>query len=81
MPTLMLRGLDAETSARVKSYARTHDLSVSAAAAQLLTIALDHLEARKVAGEARWTGLRKAERSEVARRAAQARWDREREQQ
>lgn len=76
MPTILLRGLDADTSARVKTYARAHDLSVSDAAAQLLRIALDHLEARAAGGRAVREGRTAAEASEAGRRAVAMRWAR-----
>lgn len=74
MPTLMLRGLSSETMACIKAYARREQTQTSVAAAQLLTIALDHLDARS-AGAATTNAKPKRERSESARHAAQARWN------
>lgn len=70
----MIRRIDPETMARVKAYARREQTQTSIAAAQLLTIALDHLDARS-AGAATTNAKPKRERSESARHAAQARWN------
>ncbi len=74
MPTLLARGCAPELAARVKNYARDQELSVSDAVAALLTIALDHQEARSSGGSARWQGTTTADRSQAAIAAVQARW-------
>ena len=73
--TLMLRGLDAALMARVRGYARDKDLSLIEAAAVLLTRGLAQCEAVSAAGFARAASLSPEERSDIARRAARARWE------
>lgn len=72
--SLMLRALPSELVGRITAYARTHELPLPRAAAQLLTIALDHLDARAAGGRASHDGRSAEERSESGRHAARARW-------
>ncbi|OFW05632.1 MAG: hypothetical protein A3H96_11265 [Acidobacteria bacterium RIFCSPLOWO2_02_FULL_67_36] len=64
--------------ARLASYAAARQLSLTAARAELVTIALDHLDARRRGAAASLRGTTKAERSAKARVAGQARWARAR---
>lgn len=75
MPSLMLRALPADLVARVKAYARAKELPLPAAAAQLLTIALDHLDARSAGAVAVNQQRTPEERSAAASKAVQARWE------
>jgi hypothetical protein len=76
MPQIMIRALDLDRplADRVRVYARAHELSTSAAAATLLTIALNHLASRSAGGHARGAATSAADRSTAARAAAHARW-------
>ena len=75
MPTtLMLRRLPPELLARVRVYARAHDLRTPEAAVRLITAGLDHLAARSAGGVALHAGRSAEERSAAGRRAVQARW-------
>ena len=76
MPTLMLRGLDAALVARVRAYARHHDLSLVAATSALWLRGLASVAAVSTAGHARAASLTPEERSAIARHAAGARWHR-----
>jgi hypothetical protein len=77
MPTLMGRGLPNDLVRRVREYARHAQITTSEAIGKLLQIALDNLDARAAGGKARMQGLSPEERSDQARSAAQARWDKE----
>jgi plasmid stability protein len=70
---LILRHLDPALVARVRAFAHEHGRSLPEAAALLLTMALDSLEARQ-RGAAAINDVPKVVRSERARLAAQARW-------
>jgi hypothetical protein len=74
MPTLMLRRLSPELMARVKAYAAQKQIGVTEAAAQLLAVALDHLDARAAGAASTNAGRTPEERSAAAKRAAEARW-------
>lgn len=63
-----------DPDARLRAYASAHHLSLTAARAHLITIALDHLDERSAGGKARWKGSTKATRSAAAKRAVAARW-------
>lgn len=75
MPSLMLRGLDAALVARIRAYATAQGLGYAAGAIRLLTIALDHLDARQRGAASRWEGTTPEQRREmtaITRRARQA---------
>lgn len=76
MATLMARHGSPELVARVRTYARARALSTSQAIGDLLTIALDHLDARSAGGHAVHRSRSEAERSLTGRRLAMARWKR-----
>lgn len=78
MPSLMLRNLPAGTVARLRAYARQHDLSLVDAADRLLTAGLETVEARSAGGHARAARMTPEARSARARELAQARWARHR---
>jgi hypothetical protein len=78
MPTLQLRGLPVDLVGRIRRYARTQDLGVTAGVVRLLTIALDHLDARVAAGQAAHRDTTPEQRSAAARHAVTARWERHR---
>jgi hypothetical protein len=59
---------------RLRAYATAEGLSVSAARQRLIQIALDHLDARRRAGEARHRGTTADQRRASAQRAVAARW-------
>lgn len=59
---------------RLHAYAAEQGLSLSEARARLLTIALDHLDARRRGGHGRHQRMTTAERSASAARAARIRW-------
>jgi len=80
MPSLMLRGVPADLVARLRAYARSHNRSLPSAAIDLLTIALDHLDARAAGGRRSHAQLTPAERSARARALVQARWAKRRDQ-
>lgn len=63
-----------DTDARLQAYADEQQLTLEEARARLITIALDHLDARRRGGERRRKGMSKTERSDAARKAVQARW-------
>lgn len=73
MPSLMLRGLDAALVARIRAYASSQGLGTAAGAIRLLTIALDHLEARQRGGQASSARLTPEQRSARAKHAAAVR--------
>lgn len=80
--SIMIRSgdLSRELADRLRTYKLVKGVTTSAAAAQLLTIALDHLDARSAGAKAASRGLGQAGRIDRARRAAKARWgDRETE--
>lgn len=71
MPTLMARGLSPELATRVRRYARLHPhRSTSESIGALLTIALDHLDARAAGGRAVHAGTTPEQRSERMRALA-----------
>lgn len=73
MPSLILRGLSDDLMARLSRYAESQGMGRPSAAASLLAIALDHLDARS-AGAAETNRVSAMERRARARHAAQARW-------
>ncbi len=74
MPTLMLRRLPPELLARIRAYAKAHDLRTPDAAVRLLTAGLDHLAARSAGGVAATARLTRGERQSSGRRAVLSRW-------
>jgi len=74
MPTLMLRGLDPALMARVKSYAERWQIGRSAAAVRLMEAGADHLDARSAGGSKSYAKLTDAERTELGKAGAAARW-------
>lgn len=74
MPTLMARGCDPALVSRVRQYARTRGGSTSDTIAHLLTVALDHLDARAAGGKLVQQGKTPEQRQDAARYAARARW-------
>jgi len=76
MPTLRLIDISPRLMTRVRRYARSTGLAVSAAGAQLLTIALDHQAARARGGRARGAAMTAEARRANASHAARARWAR-----
>lgn len=74
MPTLMLRDVPPALLTRIRRYTRARGLSSSAAGAELLAIALDHLDARAAGGRATAARRSPADRAAAAQRAARARW-------
>ena len=77
MPTLRLMHVPSALMTRVRRYARAVGLEISAAGAQLLTIALDHQEARARGGRAVSQAMTAEQRRARAQRAARARWARQ----
>lgn len=78
MPTLIIRHLDAATKARLKAHARrqstpAHKVGESEAGAELIRIALDHLEARRSGAHALNASRTPAERSAAGRHAVAVR--------
>lgn len=73
MPTLMLRGVSSDLARRVKAYAATREIGISAAAAHLLTVALDHLDARSRGASVLHASRTPEERSAAAKLAVEAR--------
>ena len=73
----MLRGLDTDLMARVKTYARDHNLLLATAAAVLMAAGLRSLERAAAGGHARATALTADERSAIARHAALTRHQRQ----
>ena len=76
MPTLRLMHVPPALMTRVRRYARAVGLEISAAGAQLLTIALDHREARARGGRAGSQAMTAEQRRARAQHAARARWAR-----
>lgn len=78
MPTLVLRGLDADLLARVKAYAAARDLSLRDAAIEALSRGLDgDSPAQQLGasgGRASAARLSATQRRDKARAAAVARW-------
>lgn len=75
MPSLMLSGLDAALTARIKAYARLREISVPEAAALLLDAGLRASERASRAAHARSASMTASERSAIARSGAAARYD------
>lgn len=73
MATIMLRALPADLVGRLKTYARDRSLSLTTAAVELLTAALDHREARQRGAAKRWAELSADERRVAATLASHAR--------
>lgn len=73
MPSLMLRGLDAALTARIKAYARLREISAPEAAALLLDAGLRASERASRAAHARSASMTANERSVIARTGAAAR--------
>lgn len=74
MPSLMLRGLPSDLVGRVRAYATAHGCSTPVAAARLLTIALDHLDARQRGARGRWAGTTPEQRQAMTAAARAARY-------
>lgn len=66
--------VDATIVDRVRVFAADHQLSLGAAAARLLIAGLGRFTSASQGGHARREALTPEERSAIARRAAQARW-------
>lgn len=74
MPSLMLRlALPAALVGRVRAYATDQGLGTAAGAVRLLTIALDHLDARQRGGQVGSARLTPEQRSARARHAVAVR--------
>ena len=68
--------LSSTTAGAVASYAAKHRQDLTAAVDALLGIALTRLSQSSAGGHKRWKGVSPAARSEAARIAVTARWDR-----
>lgn len=75
MPTLVARGLPPELVRRVKDYAKAHDIGITVAIQRLLEYAFAAMDARKTAGQARIAQLSPEERSALASKATNTRWN------
>ena len=74
MPTLMARGVSPAIVTRVRQYARTRpEVTTSQAIADLLVVALDHLDARQRGAAAVNSRMTPEQRSARARAAVAAR--------
>lgn len=75
MPTIMLRGLPGELVGRIKAFGQRKGLKLPEAVVALVEKGLDSDDARSAGGKARAANLSPEARTEQARLAVQARWN------
>ncbi len=78
MPTLMLRALSAELVEKIRAYARGRGLALPAASADLITAGLERRAGQSAGGVRAGANMTPEQRTDRARRAVMARWERQR---